>query len=278
MSFFVNMWGAINAGGGFAGDSFTPLFLGSQLFPPRDLSGLVPMFEILKATCMIVTKRFLFPASKIAALKERVLLASKTDIIFGPTRIEVVSALIWRCMMEMSRERSGCLSPSNMTHAVNLRSRNDPVPLPESASGNLSWLAIAPAPSMEKSLVELQDLLKQIRNAIKKIDKDYAREMQGENGVSLMSDYLKQVGELVAENVEVFSFISWAKFWLNEADFGWGKPVWVSTAGSAFKNTIVLIEITVGDDHGIEAWVSMDEQDMSIFKHNQDLCSFVSLH
>lgn len=279
LSYFVNMWGAINASGGSAGDSFTPFFPGSQLFPPRDLS--VPRFEIPKAKC--ITKRFLFPASKIAALKERVLLASKTDIIFSPTRIEVVSALIWRCMMEVSRERSGCLSPSIMTHVVNLRPRNDPVPLPESASGNLSWLAIAPAPApaTEKSLIELQDLVKQIRNAIKTIDKDYAREMQGENGFSLMSECLKQVGDLVPEEVEVFRFISWANFRLHEADFGWGKPIWVSTAGSAFKNTIVFIEkFTVGDDHdhGIEAWVSMDEQDMSIFEHNQDLCSFVSLH
>ncbi|KAG6686317.1 hypothetical protein I3842_11G010900 [Carya illinoinensis] len=232
LSFFVTMWGAINASGGSAGDSFTPFFPGSQLFPPRDLS--VPRFEIPKAKC--ITKRFLFPASKIAALKERVLLASKTDTIFSPTPIEVVSALIWRYMMEVSRERSGCLSPSIMTHAVNLRPRNDPVPLPESASGNLSWLAIAPA--TEKSLIELQDLVKQIRNAIKTIDKDYAREMQGENGFSLMSECLKQVGELVPENVEVFRFISWAKLRLHEADFGWGKPIWVSTAGSAFKNTI----------------------------------------
>ncbi|XP_040986434.1 stemmadenine O-acetyltransferase-like [Juglans microcarpa x Juglans regia] len=241
LSFFVNMWGAINASGGSAGDSFTPFFPGSQLFPPRNLS--VPRFEIPKAKC--ITKRFLFPASKIAALKERVLLASKTDIIFSPTRIEVVT-------------------------------------LPESASGNLSWLAIAPAPApaTEKSLIELQDLVKQIRNAIKTIDKDYAREMQGENGFSLMSECLKQVGDLVPEKVEVFRFISWAKFRLHEADFGWGKPIWVSTAGSAFKNTIVFIEKLTGDDHdhGIEAWVSMDEQDMSIFENNQDLCSFVSLH
>lgn len=99
--------------------------------------------------------------------------------------------------------------------------------------------------------------------------------MQGENGLSLMCDCLKEIGELVPENVEIYRFVSWAaNLQLYEADFGWGKPIWESTAGFPFKNVIIFIETRVG--YGLEAWVSMDEQDMTIFEHSQELRSFVS--
>ena len=46
-------------------------------------------------------------------------------------------ALIWKYAMEVSKARSGSLSPSIMAHAMDLRPRNDP-PLPKCAAGNLS--------------------------------------------------------------------------------------------------------------------------------------------
>ena len=127
MSLFLNMWADISRG---SSDSLSPIFPGPNLFPPRDLSGLVPKFEVPKAKC--ITKRFVFPGSKIASLKE-IVATNITDNIVSPTRIQVVSALIWKCAMEVSRARSGCLSPSIMTHAVDLRPRIYP-PLPKCAA------------------------------------------------------------------------------------------------------------------------------------------------
>ena len=72
-SSFLNMWAEITRG---AGDYLSPIFPGPNLFPPRDLSGLVPRFEVPKAKC--ITKRFVFPGSKIASLKE-IITASNTN-------------------------------------------------------------------------------------------------------------------------------------------------------------------------------------------------------
>ena len=72
----------------------------------------------------------------------------------------------------------------------------------------------------------------------------------------------------------MYRFISWVNFQLYGADFGWGKPIWVSTAALLFKNVVIFIETSVGS--GLEAWVTMDEQDMTIFEQNQELRSFVS--
>lgn len=172
-SSFLNMWVEITRG---SGHYLSPIFPGPNLFPPRDLPGLVPRFEATKAKC--ITKRFVLPSSKIASLKD-IIMASNTNknknpvshskcsansnlshIRFSPTRIEVVSALIWKCAMEVSKARSGSLSPSIMTNAVDSRPRKDPH-LPKCAAGNLSWLAIAPAPTME-SPRELHHLANEI--------------------------------------------------------------------------------------------------------------------
>lgn len=62
---------------------------------------------------------------------------------------------------------------------------------------------------------------------------------------------------------------SWCRFPFYEADFGWGKPVWVSIASLPAGNSAVLIDTRDGD--GIEAWISLDEKDMAVFQQDQDI-------
>jgi hypothetical protein len=68
-SSFVNMWAAIASRSG-AGDSLSaraPIFPGPRLFPQRDISALVPRFDVPKGNC--ITKRFDVPGSRIALLE-----------------------------------------------------------------------------------------------------------------------------------------------------------------------------------------------------------------
>ncbi|KAL7207297.1 hypothetical protein ACSBR1_029289 [Camellia fascicularis] len=79
--------------------------------------------------------------------------------------------------------------------------------------------------------------------------------------------------------VDYFGFTSWCKLGFYEADFGWGKPLWVSgvgcLGGSVFLNLIILMETRSGDE--IEAWVTLDEQEMAILEHDTELLTFASL-
>lgn len=59
---FVNTWAKHCRGD----QSLTPMFVGSKLFPQRDLSGLLPTLDIPKDKC--ITKRFAFDNSRIAEL------------------------------------------------------------------------------------------------------------------------------------------------------------------------------------------------------------------
>jgi shikimate O-hydroxycinnamoyltransferase len=106
-SSFVNMWAAIASRSG-AGDSLSaraPIFPGPRLFPQRDISALVPRFDVPKGNC--ITKRFVFPGSKIASLKEKVVANNAKDgTVLSPTRNELVSALIWPEMRDGGKIRA----------------------------------------------------------------------------------------------------------------------------------------------------------------------------
>ncbi|PWA86866.1 HXXXD-type acyl-transferase family protein [Artemisia annua] len=90
------------------------------LFPVNDLSlkdsSMVMWGSLLKlGKCR--TARFVFDSSKLAALKADVVANGIKD----PTRVEVVSALLWKCFMNATEEKTGSWKPSLLSHVVTLR-------------------------------------------------------------------------------------------------------------------------------------------------------------
>ena len=79
------------------------------------------------------------------------------------------------------------------------------------------------------------------------------------------------------DTINFYTISSWCKFPLYEADFGWGKPTWV-TVGDLFQFPNIIILTDTRDGDGIEAWVSLTEEDMAIFETNQELLTFGSLN
>ncbi len=193
-----------------------------------------------------------------------------------PTRVEVVSAFIWKHAMAASRENYGFQKPSLLTHLVNLRRRIAP-PLSEYSTGNLLWIAAAQC--MGKDDVGLQGLVGELRGAITKINGDFVKKLRGEERNSVMYESLKELGGLGSKDeADYFGFSSWGNFGFYEADFGWGKPIWISSiglTGSVFMNLVILAGTRLGD--GIEAWVTLDEQEMGRLECNPELLTFASL-
>lgn len=57
--------------------------------------------------------------------------------------------------------------------------------------------------------------------------------------------------------------------YIYEADFGWGKPTWVSLGGIEDlqgMNMIFLVDTNTRSGNGIEARVNLSEEDMAEFK------------
>ncbi|OAY50886.2 hypothetical protein MANES_05G134300v8 [Manihot esculenta] len=180
-----------------------------------------------------------------------------------PTRVEVVSAFLWKSMMAASAELHGFQRPYLLTHLVNLRRRMEPS-LTENSLGNSC---------------EFSDLVGEVKKAISRIDAEFFKQIKGDEGKSVMSEFFKTVAEMGSgDEVDCFGFSSWSHFGYYGADFGWGKPVWVSSIGltaSVFMNVIVLVETRLSD--GIEAWVTLDEPDMAILASNPELLKLALL-
>ncbi|KAK8529327.1 hypothetical protein V6N12_060110 [Hibiscus sabdariffa] len=256
---FLNTWAAIARGD--RSKIVLPEFVSAELFPPRDIPVPPPGPAMEASEKNIATKRVVFSASKIEEIR-----AKYTENEFRPSRVEALSAFIWSRFIASTKKKS---SPESdrfyvIVHTVNLRTKFEP-PLSAQSFGNIFRVA-ATIPSMDNEKDDgCINLVRQIRESIRKIDKDYVRKLQaGEDEKSSPSK-----GETIP-----FIFTSLCRFPLYEADFGWGKPVWVSSASLNAKNLVAFMDTATGD--GIEAWINLKEEDMAEFESDEQLLAVCS--
>ncbi|KAL7244684.1 hypothetical protein ACSBR2_000120 [Camellia fascicularis] len=197
----------------------------------------------------------------------------------SPSRVQAVSSLIWKCFIAASKATSGDYKPILLGHAVNMRPRALP-PFSESCMGNFLWLAVAEC--KDKAETELHHLAGQVNNTIAKVNGNLVKQLQGEEGSLTYCETLEEMRKALHDGADYLGFTSWCNFGLYDIDFGWGKPTWASPVGSGesistifYQNMVILIETKQGD--GIEAWVSMDEQQMAIFQCDRELQIYTSV-
>ncbi|KAK7827715.1 stemmadenine O-acetyltransferase-like [Quercus suber] len=263
---FVNAWAGTCRG---ESEVISPIFDAHIHFPPRDITRFMPNEGYISKE-KIVTRRFVFNKSSIAALRR------EASAAFGPedrvaSRVEAVSAFIWMRFMVMARTRTTKPKQVTAVHAVNLRERMVPQ-LPVHSFGNLARYAIAaetPA-EMEK---DYHFLVSQLRNAILEINAEYVKKLQ-DGPVGDLYFLGKKDKQFQNGEIESCNFSSWCRFPVYEVDFGMGKPTWVCCPGICCKNTVVMMSTKDGD--GIETWVSMKEEDMAMFENDQELLSYAS--
>ncbi|XP_048133465.1 stemmadenine O-acetyltransferase-like [Rhodamnia argentea] len=154
VSAFLTTWSEI-ALNGIDGEAslITPFLKASELFQPKDINFQMPYGYGAISKEKLSTKRFCFDGESLARFRAR--FGSAT-----PTRVEAVTALIWKSTVEVARKRPGWnekYPPSSAAvHPVNIRSRLRPQPLPENALGNLLQNSVAPMIDANEE-VELQD-------------------------------------------------------------------------------------------------------------------------
>ncbi|KAM4107548.1 hypothetical protein ACB094_04G154200 [Castanea mollissima] len=261
---FVNAWAGMSRG---ESEIISPSFDAAIHFPPRDITGFMPSVAISKEN--IVTRRFVFNKSSIAMLREEASAAFGPEDK-GPSRVEAISAFIWKRFMAMARAKQG-KKPKLFAalHAVNLRERMVPQ-LPVHSFGNLWRIVIAALPvEIEK---DYRFLVSQLRNAIMEIDADFLKKLKDDDGhLDFIKNTVKQFDHGI---IEFCNFTSWCRFPVYEVDFGMGKPTWVCSPSRPYKNVVVMMSTKDGD--GIETWVNMKEEDMAMFEHDQELLSYAS--
>ncbi|XP_038878914.1 stemmadenine O-acetyltransferase-like [Benincasa hispida] len=262
---FVKAWAADARGG--SNSILEPNFDAAKLFPCRKIPGFKRGIEASKEK--ISTKRLVFSKSDIDVLKSLAVNTDGGSAAEPPSRVVAVSAFLWLRLMALARTRPVKAKVFGALYPVDLRTRMDP-PLPENSFGNVSWFTIATSP------VEINEdlplLVAKVRTAIQEIDSGFVKKLEDSEH---LLDLMKQVDkQLSSGEIYLWSFTSWCRFPVYEADFGWGKPTWVCSPSRPFRNAVVLMDTSDGD--GVEAWVNLKEEDMAIFEKDEELLSFCS--
>lgn len=250
-----------------SGEQVSPQFIDPSIISPNIVVSVIPRFEPVESSNH-VTRRFVFEAKKITELKA-IVRDSKAEE--NPTRVQVVTALLYKCAIKASHGNSGSLKNSRLCHLVNMSSRMDP-PLPTNSIGNFVWYFMV---SNNGKMATLEELVDQLKNGMAKLcDKEKNNMKVNEWLLGVVKSW-GEVNKIVDEDVEAYRCSSFCRFPMYQVDFGWGKPMWVSCANPVVKNTFVLMDAQKGD--GIEALVILDEQEMAIFQCDEELLAFASL-
>ncbi|XP_059452140.1 stemmadenine O-acetyltransferase-like [Corylus avellana] len=289
VSAFLKTWATIARGANDDDDDqlYSPDFTtASALFPPRDVLPLTPPNRFRLAwnkEAVSVTRRFVFDANSMAALKAKV----KGEHVSNPTGYESLAALMWKCLIHVSRMTSGIPTQlSYLEHAVDMRRRMGK-PLSACSMGNLVTTASAvhhaADTAMKKSCclpnttVIMRELASKVRQSIEEINGDLLTSLQGDEGFLLISGHGEMLAQVVKKvEPESVGFTSWRNFGFNEINFGWGKPVWVGISGGvnlSYVNYVLFKDVECGNN-GTEAWVTLEEKKMAVFENDPDLLAF----
>ncbi|KAL3838670.1 hypothetical protein ACJIZ3_023261 [Penstemon smallii] len=265
---FLHAWAATAR---VSSESVCPNYISQSLFPQKEemskqTNSLGPLLKKGKTSM----HRYVFDASAIRQLKAE-------SNIERPTRVQVVLALLWKCFMVASLSNGKQVSLVSQT--VNLRRRARP-PFPSDCFGNL--IGFTNASSTNENKKELGHLVKEIRDAISKIDHDYVNRMLGDEGLLGCIWNLQPTFNEIFKADDVLFCQSWCGFGMYDVDFGWGKPIWVirchegnNSDSMPFINVVWLIDTKFGD--GIEAWVILEEKYMEVFEKIEELQTYASM-
>lgn len=237
----------------------SPQMIGSSIFPPStniiDTDIIVNEIDDIP---LISTKRYVFSNSKLEMLKSQV--ASETGVQ-NPTRLEVLSALIYKCGTSANSRSS---KPSVLVLPVNLRPILDP-PLTTRAMGNI--VSIIEVTTMSEDEITMARVVRELRKAkdeVKKMDHKKEKKL-----VSLISKWASMANEFECHRIS-----SVCGFPLNNLDFGWGNPSRVTIPATGIGNSFFFMDNQSGD--GIQVIASLPQKHVTQFENTKEFLEFAS--
>ncbi|KAH7521764.1 hypothetical protein FEM48_Zijuj07G0067000 [Ziziphus jujuba var. spinosa] len=196
---------------------------------------------------------------------------TSSEAVKNPSKIEAVSSIIWKSVARASRSNKGFMKTYVFGQIFNIRARTSP-PLSDNLAGN--FIGIIPEKLDEnENGDDLKVLVAKLRKGIEEVKEFYGKRGLDVEGVQAMLKCVEMIrNEEMQDN---YYCSSWFVFPFYEVDFGWGKPIWVSMCGMTFKNVIFLLPTR--DGNGIEAWLSLTDEDMDLVETDQELLDFACL-
>nr|AFU55340.1 acylsugar acetyltransferase [Solanum habrochaites] len=249
------------------------------LFPARALPFPLPDLNATTApNYKNVTKRFLFDALAIENLRKTI--KDNDTMMKQPSRVVVVMSLIWKVFTHISSAKNnGNSRDSSLVFVVNLRGKlSCTAPSLQHVVGNCVITAIANKEGDEarRKDDELNDFVKLVGNTVRDTCEVIGKAESVDDISSLAFNNLTKCIEKILQGDEMglYSCSSWCGFPWYEADFGWGKPFWVSSVSFGHHGVSNLMDTKDGD--GIQVTICLKENDMIEFERDTHILSSTS--
>ncbi|KAL7617829.1 hypothetical protein Lser_V15G04417 [Lactuca serriola] len=267
---FVNHWASVSRYG--SADHRAMLPLNPHIIHSPITNSVKLEAHVVNQVCgNRVKRKFVFPNKKLIELKNKVTIlaeAGSTPFINNPTRVEVLTTLLYKTALVATLEKTGCLKPSYLLMMGNIRNKFIKK-LPQNTMGNLvSVLMVHTRHATEISLNGMVAEIKKQKSMLEGIRSVHdAAENITQLRFKLGNDDIKDVAK------RSYWCSSLCGLPYNKPDFGWGKPMGASLALlHDDRNGFLLTDTPDGD--GIEALVFLEKEDMEIFQTDKEMLSF----
>ncbi|CAN4104513.1 unnamed protein product [Withania somnifera] len=242
-----------------------------DVFPSRDLSKLLlprlPQEDRVHAK--LVAKRLYINEDSISRLREEF-----GDLCFKPSRVEMITALLWRALIRASEKKHGHLRRSLIGVPINMRPKLKSLPQIEKSFGNFVIDAPVKFVPGEINNMELHNFVKLIRNTVEETiiacDKTSAEDV-----VAVVANLYNGSFESPewggSDEVDMYTCSSLCRFPIQEADFGWGKPC-LMHFGSRHNQYCWLYDAECGN--GICVQVDLKDTNVQLFECEDDIKAF----
>lgn len=245
----------------------------SDVFPTRDISGLFKSTYDPVTEKDIVTKRFVIRGTSISRLRKSCI---RGGLTFQPSRVEIITALLWRAFIRASATISGYVRPSLMDLPLNLRSKTS-LPQVQNSMGNFRLdVPIKFVPGETK--VELLDFVILIRNAVNKVVASCTKASPDEIASTLVDVYNESFTSPEwggNDEVDEVSCSSLCNFPFHDIDFGLEKPK-LLFFGIKDMQMFWLYDTDVHSEVGVQ--VDLKEKYMKLFECDDDIKALTLIH
>ncbi|KAM3232187.1 hypothetical protein P3L10_017546 [Capsicum annuum] len=213
-----------------------------------------------------VQKRFIFSSTKLSALKSAI-------GVQNVTTNEAVNALLYKCAaFSVTNVDSGLFKRSRLVQYSDIREMISPR-LPPNSIGNIITRFYSPVYNNEEEL-KLPKLVADIRKSKNNLATRNNLE-ENETAMVILDAYRTGKETFHKRKCDVYLSSSICKFpIIQDLDFGFGQPIRASIAKGPINKAMILMRTY---DGGIEAAVNLNEEEMSVFEHDEQLLEFATL-
>ncbi|KAM3337645.1 acetyl-CoA-benzylalcohol acetyltransferase [Capsicum galapagoense] len=246
----------------------------ANIFGPRDIKF---SDETEPLVTKLVAKKFVMDEVSVSNLRDELTKCnnSSRSLYFKPSRVEIITAILWRALLRASHAITGKMKPSVLSFPLSLRGK---LKYRETINPFGNFIIEIPINYEPKGCdIELQNFIILIRETVQKTV-DFVSEASVDEVVAMVENlYNKSYGGTewgASDDVEEFACSSLNRFHMQEADFGWGNPN-LMHFGSRDNQVFWLYSTQCGNN--IVVQMDLKEKYMDFIQHDQEFLAFTKL-